>query len=185
MKRSTISETIHTKILAELIVFAALAIVLNLVSKFYFPFLRLPEGGSVTIASMVPLLWFALRRGPRWGIEAGLVYGLVHMMIDGALSGGLYYPTQLLLDYPLAFGALGLAGIFQRKPIIGVGLGILGRFIFHFISGVIFFWQYAWLGWNVYAYSAVYNASYLLPEFISSAIIIFILLKRNLLNINL
>ena len=179
MKQTTVSNTVETKVLAEAIVFIALANVLYIVSKLYLPFLRLPQGGRITLASMVPLLWFALRRGPRWGIEAGIVYGLVHMVI----SGDIYYPTQILLDYPLAFGALGLAGAFKKQQVIGVGIGILGRFMCHFISGIIFFGQYAWEGWNVIAYSAAYNATYLVPEFIVSAIIILILLKRNLLNI--
>jgi thiamine transporter len=181
MKPNTSSSTTTTKILAEMIVFIALANALYLISKLYLPFLHLPQGGTVTLASMVPLLWFALRRGPRWGVEAGIVYGLVHMVI----SGDIYYPTQIILDYPLAFGALGLAGFFQRQPVMGVGVGIFGRFICHFISGIVFFGQYAWEGWNVATYSAAYNATYLVPEFIVSTIIIFILLKRNLLNIYL
>jgi len=178
-KQTTFRNAVDTKILAEAIVFIALANALYIVSKLYLPFLHLPQGGSITLASMVPLLWFALRRGPRWGVEAGLVYGLVHM----AIFGEIYYPAQILLDYPLAFGALGLAGAFQKQPLIGVGVGIFGRFICHFISGVVFFSEYAWAGWNVIAYSAAYNATYLVPEFIVSAIIIFTLLKRNLLNI--
>jgi len=181
MKETTYSRTVDTKILAEAVVFISLSNVLYILSKVYLPFLKLPEGGSITLASMVPLLWFALRRGLRWGIEAGLAYGLVHMVI----SGKIYYPTQALLDYPLAFAALGLAGAFRKRPIIGVAVGIFGRFIFHFISGVIFFGQYAWPGWSVIAYSAAYNATYLVPEFIVSAIIIFILYKRNLLEIYL
>jgi len=169
----------ETKVLAEAIVFVALANALYIISKFYFPFLRLPQGGRVTLASMVPLLWFSLRRGLRWGVETGVVYGMVHMVV----SGDVYYPAQILLDYPLAFGALGLAGAFRNRPVVGVGVGILGRFIFHFISGVVFFGQYAWKGWNVLAYSLAYNATYLVPEFAVSAIVIFILLKRNLLYI--
>lgn len=181
MKETTITRAVDTKILAEAIVFVALANALYILSKMYFPFLKLEQGGSVTLASMVPLLWFALRRGLRWGIEAGLVYGLVHIVV----SGDIYYPTQILLDYPLAFGALGLAGAFQKRPVIGVGVGIFGRWLFHFISGVAFFGQWAWPGWNVFAYSAAYNATYLVPEFIVSAIIIFILSKRKLLDIYL
>ena len=172
-------KVVQTKILAEMIVFIALANVLYLISKFYLPFLHLPQGGSITAASMVPLLWFALRRGLRWGVEAGVVYGLVHMVI----SGDIYYPTQIILDYPLAFGALGLAGAFQKHSVVGVGVGILGRFACHFVSGVVFFGQYAWEGWNVVAYSAAYNATYLVPEFVISAVIIFSLLKTNLLKI--
>ena len=179
MKQNPVAKTVDTKILAEAIVIIALANVLYVISKFYFPCLKLPQGGSITLGSMIPLLWFALRRGLRWGVEAGIVYGLVHMVI----SGDIYYPTQILLDYPLAFGALGLAGAFKNQPVAGIGLGILGRFVCHFVSGVIFFGQYAWEGWNVFAYSAAYNATYLVPEFIISATVIFILLKRKLLNI--
>jgi thiamine transporter len=177
MKEPFKSSTSETRILSEAIVFIALAEALYTISNFYVPFLHLPQGGSVTLGSMVPLLWFALRRGPRWGIEAGIVYGLVHL----TLWGEIVYPTQIVLDYPLAFGALGLAGAFKSHPMIGVAVGMTGRFIFHFISGVVFFGQYAWAGWNVYAYSGVYNASYLVPEFIISTVIIYLLLKRNLL----
>jgi thiamine transporter len=162
-----------------MILFIALANALYLVSKFYLPFLHLPQGGTITIGSMVPIVWFSLRRGLRWGVEAGIIYGLVHMVI----SGDIYYPTQIIFDYPLAFGALGLAGAFRNRPVIGVGVGILGRFACHFVSGVVFFGQYAWAGWNVYAYSAAYNATYLVPEFIISSAVIFLLLKRNLLNV--
>lgn len=177
MTKTTTIEPSRTRILAEMIIFIALANALYLISKFYLPFLHLPQGGSITIASMVPLLWFALRRGLRWGVEAGIIYGLVHMVI----SGDIYYPAQILLDYPLAFGALGIAGAFQNKPLVGVGVGIFGRFMCHFVSGAIFFGQYAWAGWNVFAYSAIYNASYLVPEFIIDTIIIYTLLKTNVL----
>jgi thiamine transporter len=180
-KETSLMHVADTRIFAEMIVFIALAEALYIVSKLYLPFLSLPEGGSITLGSMVPLIWFALRRGLRWGVEAGTVYGLVHI----ALFGQIYYPAQVLLDYPLAFGALGLAGAFRKKPILGVAVAILGRFIFHLISGAIFFGEYAWAGWNVWAYSAVYNASYLVPEFIITTIVIFILLKRNVLYINM
>ena len=142
MVKSEVRSAAETKILAEMILFIALANALYLMSKLYLPFLKLPQGGSITLASMVPLLWFALRRGLRWGVEAGVIYGLVHMVV----SGDIYYPTQILLDYPLAFGALGLAGAFRSRPVIGVGVGILGRFICHFVSGIVFFGQYAWEG---------------------------------------
>jgi thiamine transporter len=178
-KKDSIRNAAETRIFAEMILFIALANALYLVSKFYLPFLHLPQGGTITIGSMVPIVWFSLRRGLRWGVEAGIIYGLVHMVI----SGDIYYPTQIILDYPLAFGALGLAGAFRNRPVIGVGMGILGRFACHFVSGVVFFGQYAWAGWNVYAYSAAYNATYLVPEFIISGAVIFLLLKRNLLNV--
>jgi thiamine transporter len=169
----------QTRIIAEMVIFIALANVLYLISKFYLPFLHLPQGGSITVASMVPILWFALRRGLRWGVEAGIIYGFVHMVI----SGDIYYPAQIILDYPLAYGALGLAGAFQKRPLIGVGIGVFGRFMCHFLSGAIFFGQYAWAGWNVLAYSAAYNATYLVPELAIDASIIYSLIKTNLIKI--
>src|SRR4030067_3426422 len=105
----------ETRIFAEMIVFIALANAFYLISKFYLPFLHLPQGGCITVASMVPLLWFALRRGLRWGLEAGIIYGLVHIVI----SGDVYYPAQIILDYSLAFGALGLAGALQKHQMAG------------------------------------------------------------------
>jgi len=183
MNKTVVSSAAETKILAEMIVFTALANALYLISKFYLPFLHLPQGGSITLGSMVPLLWFALRRGLRWGVEAGIVYGFVHILY--ITSADIASPTQVILDYPIAFSMLGLAGAFRKYPVAGVGVGILGRFICHFISGVIFWGQYAWEGWNVITYSLAYNATYLVPEFIISAIIIFILLKEKVLNIYL
>lgn len=78
---------------------------------------------------MVPLLWFSLRRGLRAGLEASTVYGLIHMALPGSY---IVDPIQALLDYPIAFGALGLAGMFRKRPLIGVGVGIAGRFLAHF-----------------------------------------------------
>ena len=172
--------TSDTKILAEATVFIALSIALYLTSRTYFGFLHLPQGGSITLASMVPLLWFSLRRGPRWGVEACIVYGLVKILV-----GDIYYPAQILLDYPLAFGSLGLAGAFRSRPVLGVAVGMTGRYIFHVISGLLFFQQYAWSGWNSIAYVFVYNATYMVPEFIVSSIIIAIIAQRKLIAIYL
>ncbi len=164
----------QTKVFAEAIVFIALSAALNSI-KLY----QLPYGGSVTLAGMVPVLWLSLRRGVVVGTYAGVVLGLVVMIIEPYL----YQPAQVLLDYPLAFGALGLAGFFKKRPVIGVGVGMLGRFISHFISGVFFFYMYAkdW-GMDPVTYSVAYNGSYLLPEFIVSAVIIYILSKKKLLD---
>ena len=94
-------------------------------------------------------------------------------------------PVQALLDYPIAFAALGLAGMFRKYPLIGVGGGILGRFIPHFTSGVVFFSIYTPVGMNPFLYSAIYNGTYLFIEFILSVLIIYIVIKRGLLEIYL
>ena len=169
---------IQTRILAEVSVVAALSVILKDILP---PIYHLPQGGSITIAGLVPLIWFALRRGFRYGLFAGFIYGLVHM----ALRGYVIHPVQGLLDYPLAFAALGLAGLFKKYPLFGVGAGIVGRFICHFVSGVVFFWMYAPPEMDPVLYSAIYNGTYLIGEFLVSAIVIDIIVKRKLLEIYL
>ena len=164
-----------TKVLAETSVIVALSIILKDILP---PVYHLPQGGSITIAGLVPLLWFALRRGFKYGLFAGFIYGLVHM----SLGGYVINPVQGLLDYPLAFAALGLAGLFKKHPLVGVGIGIAGRFIASFLSGIFFFTSPTLEGAIV---SATYNGTYLIGEFVISAIVIHILIKRKLLYIYL
>ena len=143
------------------------------------PIYHLPQGGSVTIAGLVPLLWFALRRGLKYGVFAGFMYGLIHAVLPGAY---IIHPVQGLLDYPLAFAALGLAGAFKKVPVVGVAVGIVGRFVSSFLAGIIFFTT---LSIDGVVASAVYNGAYLIPEFVITAIVIYVLLKRKLLSIYL
>ena len=166
---------IPTKILTETSVVVALSVILKDVLP---PIYSLPQGGSITVAGMVPLLWFSLRRGPRFGSFAGFVYGLVHM----SLGGYVIHPVQALLDYPLAFAALGLAGLFKKHPLVGVGVAIAGRFVSSFLSGIIFFTGLTLEGAVA---SAIYNGTYLLGEFVISAIVIFILVKKQIVEIYL
>ena len=154
--------------------FVALATVLS-----YLKLFSLPQGGSVTAASMVPILWLALRRGPKVGLFAATVYGLVQF----ALGPYIYHPAQVLLDYPIAFGLLGIAGFFQKRPFIGVSLGIIGRFVAHFLSGIIFFSSYAPEGMHPAVYSAVYNGGYLLVELVISIYVIYLLRASKVLQI--
>jgi thiamine transporter len=171
--------TSETKILAEGTVIIALTVILKDVLP---PIYRLPQGGSVSVAGMVPLLWFSLRRGLRSGLEASIIYGLVNMALPGSY---IVDPVQGLLDYPIAFAALGLAGMFRKYPLVGVGVGITGRFLAHFASGVWFFSEYAPAGTHPVLYSAIYNGSYLIIELIISAAIMYIVVKRKLLEIYL
>ena len=163
-----------TKIIAEIAMFVALATVLSNIKIF-----QLPQGGSVTAASMVPILWLALRRGPKVGLFAAIVYGLVQVAFDPYIV----HPAQLLLGYPIAFGALGVAGFFQKRPYIGVTLGIIGRFVAHFFSGIIFFAEFA--EGDPVIYSAIYNGGYLLVELAISIYIIYMLKRSKLLQIYL
>jgi len=87
------------------------------------------------------------------------------------------HPVQFLLDYPVAFGALGLAGLFRGTPWLGVVVGGAGRFVAHFLSGVVFFAQYAPRGTSPWTYSAAYNGSYMLPEVVVSVVLTLLVLR--------
>jgi len=164
----------RTKLISEAAVLVALAGALNFV-KIY----ALPQGGSITAGAMVPICWFALRRGPKWGVFAGIVFGFVVML--NPVDFYVVHPVQLLLDYPIAFGALGLAGAFRKHPLVGVGVGILGRFVSHFVSGIVFFSMFAPPGMSPFLYSAIYNGSFLIGEFVVTTVIIFLIMKRGAL----
>jgi thiamine transporter len=169
-------KTFSTRALSEIVVVIALSTVLS-----YIKIYHLPQGGSITAGSMVPLLWLSLRRGAKIGLFASIVYGIVQLLVEPFV----YHPVQVLLDYPLAFGALGLAGFFTSYALIGVAVGIFGRFVSHLLSGVIFFAEYAPEGMSPIVYSAIYNGSYLIGELIVSAALTYIIIKRGLLTIYL
>jgi len=164
----------RTQILAEIAIFTALSTALSLIT-----FVVFPQGGSVTAGSMVPMLWLALRRGPKIGIFAGVVYGLVQL----AVLPQVYFPTQVLLDYPLAFACIGLAGFFKKYAILGVVVAVTGRFIMHLVSGAVFFASYAPTGMNPWIYSALYNGSYMLPELLISIFFIYLLQRNKVLKV--
>ena len=162
-------------------VVVALSTVLSLVK-----FSIWPQGGSVTAGSMVPLFWYSLRRGAKLGITAGAVYGMVQFAIEPYF----FHPVQVVLDYPIAFGALGLAGLFRNRELGGVVTGIVGRFLAHFVSGVVFFATFApqiYLGLNIaanaYAYSALYNGSYLVPELVISSVVMAVIVRRKMVDL--
>lgn len=155
----------------------ALAVLLNTI-KIY----QAPNGGSISAGSMIPVMLFALR----WGISPGLVLGATYGLLDFILKPYFYHPMQFILDYILAFGLLGLAGIGYNSDgndekgnkglIIGVILAISARMLSHVLSGVIFFAEYAGEQ-NPWIYSIIYNASYLVPELIISLVVLLLIWK--------
>ena len=159
-----------TRVLTETALAVALAFVLGLIKVFQMPF-----GGSISL-EMVPLILLALRQGPFVGVVAGAAYGL----LDLAVEPFIVHPVQVIFDYPLAFGALGLAGFFQptiRGAVLGTIVAVLARFACHFISGVVFFASYVPEGWNPYVYSAAYNLLYLLPSLAIALVVVGVLLR--------
>ena len=196
-----------TKRLTESALLIAIAVVLELVGKMVIP--PMPFGGQLTLVSMLPIVLVSYRHGVRWGLTTGLCYGLVQMALgagtvtaafqpgyfgDGAMLGRAI--AMCLMDYCLAYTALGLGGCFRsliRKKgsalMFGTLIALSGRYLIHIFSGYILFsgwaqWFFtqegfpAWgtalvqrvsaqtLGW---LYSAVYNGMYMIPEIILTA----------------
>jgi thiamine transporter len=179
----------QTKILAEIIVFSALSAVLYTIRPF-----TLPYGGSITLGSMVPTMWLSLRRGMRVGVIAGAIFGVLALFIDVLFLGAaavIATPLQAVLEYPVAFGLIGLTGMFYRKTvrlaIAGAALSTFLRFLVHYFVGV-FVWYYVYAfpaGYGQYVWPAVYNGSFLSGEFIISAILLAILVSRGTLEYRL
>jgi len=159
-----------TRVLTEAALAIALAFVLGLIKVFQMPF-----GGSISL-EMIPLILLALRQGPVVGVVTGAAYGLLNLAVGPVVV----HPVQVLFDYPLAFGALGLAGFFRptvRGAVIGAAVAVLARFVCHFVSGVVFFASYAPEGWNPYVYSGAYNAAYLVPSLVIALVVVVVLLR--------
>jgi len=169
----------HRKIraLTEGAVMLALAMVLNALKIW-----QMPNGGSVDL-SMVPILLYALRWGVGYGLIEGFLFGLLQMLIDGAIAWGW---QSLLLDYLVAFTPLGLAGLFRGRGkmiFVGIILAAVCRFIVHFISGVTIYaitMPTEVLGMTIaspWLFSLVYNGSYVGIDTVL-AILIFALLYK-------
>ena len=144
------------------LVFSAAAIALAQVTSMI-KVIEMPMGGSVTLLSMLFIVLIGYWFGPSAGLITGAAYGLLQFMIEPVV----YTIPQMLTDYPLAFGALGLSGFFHKQKhglIIGYLAGVLGWYFFSFLSGVIFFASYAPDNMAAPIYSLVYNGSYLGAE---------------------
>lgn len=156
--------------LVESAIMLGLATALSMVKIF-----QLPLGGSVTLCSMLPVLLIGYKYGPKWGLVTGFAYGAIQLLLDlgKALSWGLT-PTALaasfIIDYLLAFAALGLAGIYGKglkKYVAGMTTAVVLRFVFHVISGVTAYASWLPKEWSghLFLYSLAYNGSFLLPDF--------------------
>jgi len=237
----------EAKVIAEIGVACALALVLG-----YLKILQLPQGGTISLA-MVPVIIVALRRGVVAGVVTGVISGMLMMLPDPFLV----HPVQVILDYPLAWGALGFAGLIAEKKhrtkillaveglflallvffVLGlttnitqawfgsrlenatlgwdkyafiaivlafvlptylvfrkgvvnkigsIFIGAFGRFFFHFIAGVFFFWMFIeyWQGFSLFGYVSIYIAMHLIPETIISILASLPIIRMNILEQN-
>ena len=171
-----------------------------------------PNGGSITVCSMLPIILVAYLYGTRQGLLTGLAFGILQILLGLKGIAGMYILSTLgvvLFDYIVAFTVLGFGGIFRGKfkntaaeLSAGSVFAIFLRLVSHFISGYILFSSYAeWfftqegftLGNSIFAalgngtplymlYSLMYNASYLLPEMIITGIVAWIMGKRGIID---
>lgn len=162
-----------THILINISLMLALSIILNQLRIYH-----LPQGGAVTLGGMIPLLIISFRYGAGIGTLAGFVMGLITIIQDPFIV----HPVQVLFDYPLPFMAMGLAGIWKEKVFFGTILAFVGRFFFHFISGLVFFSSYAPEGTSPVIYSLAANASYIVPDMLICLLILKILPVQRLLS---
>ncbi|MCH4827462.1 MAG: energy-coupled thiamine transporter ThiT [Planococcus sp. (in: firmicutes)] len=168
-------------LMMEIAIFAALGFVLDFIS------FKMPQGGSVSLV-MIPIVLIAFRRGVGAGVLTGLLVGLLQI-VSGfisvtPLSFG-FVVMQVLLDYLLAYGVVGLAGVTRTKYlqhaaakqtgkmliaiVSGVLIASVLRYFVHVVTGILFFGMFA--EGNVIIYSAVYNATYMIPVFLLAAFV--------------
>lgn len=168
-------------LMVEIAIFAALGFVLDFIA------FRMPQGGSVSLV-MIPIVLMAFRRGNGAGVITGLLVGLLQIVTGfisvAPLSFG-FVVMQVILDYLLAYGVVGLAGMMRVRYLeavrarktgkviamvaLGVLIGSFLRYVIHVITGILFFGMFA--EGNVFVYSAVYNATYMIPVAIVAAIV--------------
>ncbi len=174
-------QKLNIKRLCVSAIMIALATVLSLIKVY-----TLPLGGSITLLSMLPIVFLSVNFGTGWGFFSAFVYALIQMFLDLAAvaSWGLtpaIFIGCIVFDYILAYTALGIAGMFRKKGAAGVLIGtciaLFLRFLSHFLSGIIFFRTYETFN-SPFLWSLFYNGSYMLPEMIFTAIAVFFLFKN-------
>ncbi|KEI07176.1 energy-coupled thiamine transporter ThiT [Clostridium botulinum] len=171
-------EKFTTKRMVIVSMFSGLSFILYMI-----PFVKYPQGGGITLFSMLPTMLLAILYGNAAGLTGGAIFGLLKL-INGAT---VVHPAQFLLDYILSTMALGLAGSFgsDKKYKIAIGglLGVILSVLVNIISGAVYFGQYAPKGMNVWLYSTIYNGSSAGVEGILSVVLLVILpIKRFKLN---
>ncbi|HHW95285.1 MAG TPA: energy-coupled thiamine transporter ThiT [Mogibacterium sp.] len=176
MSNTTKTSTNYTKALTTTALMIALGTILSQIKIF-----QMPQGGSVTLFSMLPIVLLGYLLGTRWGILGGTIHGLLDLMFGGFVI----HPAQLFIDYILAFAVLGLSGITRNKKhglTLGYLIAITGRYIFAVLSGYIFFSSYAPENFNALTWSLWYNLTYIGAEAVLTIILINISPIRNMFN---
>lgn len=155
------------------IVYGAISIALSFALS-YAKLFKLPQGGSVTFASLLPLMVYCCMFGTRRGLVVCTIYGVLQALQDPFII----HPMQFLLDYPLAFGLIGVSGIFMEKGVfkekkivaflLGGIIAVVLRYACHVCSGVFAFADYADL--DKYGSAIVYSMAYNSFTFVDMAL---------------
>ena len=151
-------------------------------------------GGSVTLASFVPILIYAYF----YGAADGFLVGLIHGLLNFVESPYILTPATFILDYPLAFAGVGLMGFFGKKQkdtknVLPILLGCIcvfaWRFLSHFFSGAIFFMQDSvwvtlpdWAMQNAFLYSFIYQCVYIPLDAVIATATLVVLAKTGVLD---
>jgi thiamine transporter len=168
--------------LTQSAIFIALATVLS-----FLPVYKMPMGGSVTLASMLPILFIGLKFGYKWGFASSGIFALIQIS-QALIEGDVFvycttFGTVLicaLFDYIVPFGILGFSAFAKPKEekklsivkaSITFGVIITARFVCHYITGVAIWGQWAPDGMGKFLYSLLYNGQYMLPELIITLVI--------------
>lgn len=163
------------QLIARIGIALALATILKMLRLYHFP-----QGGSITLGSMIPILLIAFMYGPRVGCLTGFLYGVLTFILDPYIM----HPVQVLFDYPLPFMSLGLAGFFNNKKWLGVSIAVFVRFICHFISGIAFFGSFAPEGISPAIYSLLVNGPMIGIEGIICLVILTVLPVERIIHIS-
>jgi thiamine transporter len=171
-KASSSQKNGNTKIkrLVLCAIMIALATVLSI-----FPTIKAPLGGSITLGSMVPIMLVSFVYGPKWGIPVAVGYSVIQLLLDIAAvaTWGLtpaVFVGCLIIDYILAFSVLSVCGFFTMgkttlpRVILGTLTAGLLRYLFHIISGYLFFGAWAEEGFTPLTWAFAYNGAYMIPD---------------------
>lgn len=178
---------------AKRIAFAGVCVAMSFVLALI-KFKPVQYGGSITLASFVPVLVYAYVYGPTSGFMVGLIHGLLNFIE----SPYILTPATFILDYLLAFASIGIMGFFGKIPrkeksalpvVLGSVAVFTARFVFHLVSGAIFFMQDAvWVslpGWamgNAFVYSLIYQCVYVPADCLIATLALFALAKTGALD---
>ena len=153
-----------------------------------------PYGGSITVCSMLPILFFGYRCGLKWGLGAGFVNSVLQLLLGMSALKGVSAGVlvgSIFLDYLIAFTVLGLAGMFRGKIkndalafTLGSLVGLLWVDVVEdagYMQEVIgaYIPALSGLTGNTLAivYSLVYNGVYMIPEIILTCVVGFLLVQ--------